>query len=215
MWGLIEIAPLGTSNSGISAGIPVVAMGSPMGVSGSIQYGMITATDVTWTTTDANYNLFYTDMFGCETSSGMIFNLQGQVIGIITHDKAGDQAFLSAMGIPDLRNVITRMCNGNAESYLGIKGVSVSAEANATDGVPFGAYVKEVEMDSPAMLAGIQSGDIIVNIGVLQIQTFGEYSSAVFKSKPGQVLKIVVKRQVQGGYTDIIFQVTVSGRAAE
>ncbi len=215
MWGLVEIAPLGTTNSGISVGSPVVAMGSPMGVKDSVQYGMITATDVAWNTTDANYKLFYTDMFGCENSSGAIFNLQGQLVGIITPDKAGSQAFLSAMGIPELRNTITRMCNGNPESYLGIKGISVTAEANATDGVPFGAYVREVEMDSPAMLAGIQSGDIIVNIGVLSIQTFDDYSSVLSKSKPGQVLKMVIKRQVQDGYKDVMFQVTVSGHALQ
>ncbi|MBQ7359430.1 MAG: serine protease [Lachnospiraceae bacterium] len=215
MWGLVEIAPLGTTSSGIAVGNPVVAMGSPMGVKGSVQYGMITASDVTWNTTDANYKLFYTDMFGCETSSGAIFNLQGQMVGIITHDKAGDQAFLSAMGIPELRNTITRMCNGNPEPYLGIKGISVTASANALDGVPFGAYVREVEMDSPAMLAGIQSGDIIVNIGVLNIQRFEDYSNVISKSKPGQVLKLVVKRQVQDGYKDVIFQVTVSGHTLQ
>ena len=214
MWGLVEIAPLGTSSTAVAVGNPVVAMGSPMGVTGSIQYGMITASDVKWETIDANYKLFYTDMFGCDTSSGAIFNLQGQIIGVITPDKAGEDkgAFLSAIGIAELRNAITRMCNGNPEPYVGIRGISVTTEANVTDGVPFGAYVREVEMESPAMLAGIQSGDIIVNVGVLPISSFEDYSNVIAKTKPGQVLKIVVKRQVQDGYKDVMFQVTVSGQ---
>ena len=34
----------------------------------------------------------------------------------------------------------------------------VTEEANSELGVPYGAYITEVEMDSPAMLAGIQQG---------------------------------------------------------
>ena len=39
-------------------------------------------------------------------------------------------------------------------------------------GVPYGAYIKEVEMDSPAMLAGIQQGDVITGFGERVIVSF-------------------------------------------
>lgn len=217
MWGLIEIAAVSTSANAVVVGSPIVAMGSPMGVTNSLQYGMITASDIKWSTTDANYKLFYTDMLNCQNASGMIFNLQGQIVGIITQGKAdkASEHYLSALGVAELIDAITRMCNGNAEPYVGIKGISVTTEANVTNGVPFGAYVREVEMESPAMLAGIQSGDIIVSVGVVPITTYEDYSNVIATAKPGQVLRVAVKRQVQSDYKDVFFQVTVSGRAFE
>ena len=216
MWGLIEIAPISMSTSAVSVGIPVVAMGSPTGVANSVQYGMVTACDVKWSTTDANYKMFHTDMLECESSNGVIFNLQGQVIGIIKSNltEEGHSTFLSALGTAELRDTITRMCNGHPEAYVGIKGLSVTTEANVTGGVPFGAYVREVEMESPAMLAGVQSGDIIVSVGSTDITSFVDYSNMVLTAKPGQVLRVVAKRQVQDGYKDVIFQITVSERIA-
>lgn len=217
MWGLVEIATLATAPSAIVEGSPIVAMGSPMGVENSLQYGMISACNVKWNTVDANYKLFYTDMLKCQNASGMIFNLQGQIIGIITQDKSAEENenYMTALGVPELIGSITRMCNGNVEPYVGIKGISVTAEANVTSGVPFGAYVREVEMESPAMLAGIQSGDIIVSIETDSVATFDEYSRIISNTKPGQQLRVIVKRQVQDAYKDIILQVTVSGRAMD
>ena len=43
--------------------------------------------------------------------------------------------------------------------YIGIYGVDVSEDMKE-QGLPKGVYVKEVEVDSPAMAAGIQNGDI-------------------------------------------------------
>ena len=43
--------------------------------------------------------------------------------------------------------------------------MGVTEEANSELGVPYGAYITEVEMDSPAMLAGIQQGDVITGFG--------------------------------------------------
>lgn len=215
MWGLVEIATLCTSSNAIVVGNPIVAMGSPMGVENSLQYGMISACDVKWNTVDANYKLFYTDMLKCQNASGIIFNLQGQIIGIITQDKTVEtnENYMAAMSVPELINAITRMCNGNVEPYVGIKGISVTAEANVTNGVPFGAYVREVEMESPAMLAGIQSGDIIISVGTDSVVTFDDYSKIIADTDPGQMIRVVVKRQVQEDYKDIILQITVSGRA--
>ena len=214
MWGLVEIAALSTSTNMIAVGTPVVAMGSPMGVENSLQYGMISATDMKWNAVDANYKLFYTDMLKSDNASGIIFNLQGHIIGIITQGKnvEENEHYMTVLGVAQLIPSITRMCNGIEEPYVGIKGLSVTAEANAISGVPFGAYVREVEMESPAMLAGVQSGDIIISVGNGSVATFDDYTNLISLTKPGQLVRIVVKRQVQDGYKDIILQITVSER---
>ena len=78
------IATLGSSNSQSLPGTPVIAMGSPMGISGSVGYGMVTASGSQLSLTDRNYNILLTDIVGSRNASGVIFKLKGQVKGVIT-----------------------------------------------------------------------------------------------------------------------------------
>ena len=48
---------------------------------------------------------------------------------------------------------------------MGVHGTDVPDEVAIESGIPRGAYIKEIEMDSPAMIAGIQSGDVIIQVG--------------------------------------------------
>lgn len=208
----VMLAELGSSNSRSIVGMPVVAMGSPMGVSNSVEYGMITATGSRWSTTDANYNLLFTDMHAAPNASGMLFNMQRQVVGIITTDKGGAdiQNINTAIGISELRKIISRMSNGRPAAYMGISGVDVTQQINEEIGVPFGAYVQEISMESPAMLAGIQRGDIIVQIEDMLIGGFNDYTTALLRFKPGDTVDVVVQRQVQDGYKEVEFEVVLT-----
>jgi len=62
-------------------------------------------------------------------------------------------------------------------------------------GVPRGAYVTEVLLDSPAMIGGLQSGDIIVRIGEADITTYVGLVNTLFDYKPEQSIKLTVERQ--------------------
>ncbi len=81
----IKIAVLGSSIYKNMEGIPVVALGRPMGLNNSIGYGMISSSTGQMMSIDANYKLLQTDIYGSQDGSGVLFNLQGQVIGIITN----------------------------------------------------------------------------------------------------------------------------------
>lgn len=207
----VVVAELGSSSSRMIVGMPVVAMGSPMGVSNSIDYGMITATGNRWSTVDANYNLLFTDMYASENASGVLFNMSGQIVGIITTGKGGSDLgnLNTALGISELRKVVSRMSNGRPAPYMGISGADVTGQANAENDVPLGAYVGDVVMDSPAMLAGIQRGDIIVGIEDALIGGFNDYSITLLRFKPGDTVKVMVQRQVQDGYKEVEFEITL------
>ena len=204
---LIKIASLGSSNVKNLVSTPVIAVGSPMGSSHSIGYGMITAVSSQLSVTDRNYKLLLTDINGSQNAGGVLFNLQGQVVGIITNNKTGSDMknMINAYGITELKKIIEKMSNGEQVAYVGISGIDVTREAYEELGVPYGAYVKEVDMDSPAMLAGIQQGDVLVAMNDRTVISFGEYTTMLLQMKPGTTVNFKVMRQVQNEYKEMIF----------
>ena len=107
--------------------------------------------------------------------------------------------------------LIELMSNGKAVPYIGILGIDVT-ESIEQQGIPQGVYVKEVEVDSPAMAAGIQSGDIITSIGGAEVKTISAYQSVLIDKEVGSKVKIRGQRQGSGGYVDIDFNVTVGSK---
>lgn len=211
-----HIAEFGTSNSKNMAGTPVVAVGSPMGISGTVGYGIISSGGNILSMTDRNYKLFLTDINGSRNACGVIFNLQSQVIGIITkqHSVSDMDDMLNMYGITELKRIIEKMSNAASVPYLGIRGTDVTAEINRQLGVPVGAYVTELEFDSPAMHGGIQNGDVIVGVGDKIITSFSNYSNALMQMEPGQTMHLHVMRQVMGEYKEMTFEIML-GEAKE
>ena len=202
---------LGSANSNNMSGIPVIAMGSPMGISNSVGYGMITSSSHIYSAIDRTYRILQTDINGSQNASGVLFDLEGQIVGVITENKTGSDVknVIYAYGITDLRRIMEKLSNGNAVPYLGISGVTVSADINTELGVPQGAFVRKVDMDSPAMLAGIQQGDVITNIGGRNVVIFNDYSNALMMLEPGQTINITVMRKVQDEFKEMNFAIEV------
>ncbi len=206
----VSVAVLGRSNTISLLGTPVVAVGSPMGVSNSVGYGMISAGSTVIYTPDRNYKLLMTDITGSQNAGGVLFNLQGEVIGIITSsDKAGTDMknMIVAYGITELKKIIEKMSNGSQVAYLGITGLDVTEDANITQGVPYGAFVRDVTLDSPAMLAGIQSGDVITEMNGKTVIQFSDYTSILMQMEPGQTAELTVMRQSQNEYKEMEFSI--------
>lgn len=205
------IASLGSSNSRNLPGTPVIAMGSPMGVSDSVGYGMITSANIQLSMTDRNYKLLLTDIVGSKNASGVLFNLQGQVIGIITDSKTGSDMdnMINAYGITELKKIIENMSNELKMPYLGIKGVDVSEDAYRELGVPYGAYIRDVDFDSPAMRAGIKRGDVITSVDGRAIGTFNNYSNSLMQLEPGHTIELKIMRLVRNEYKEMIFNVVL------
>lgn len=211
--GGLAVAPMGSSNLRALAGTPVIAMGSPMGTSNSIGYGMITAAS-TLSTVDRNYKLLLTDIVGSRKASGALFNLKGELIGIIAGSRTGSDTgnMISAYGISELKKVVEKMSNEEKLPYMGISGGDVPFSAHTNYGVPYGAFIKEVEMDSPAMLAGIQQGDIITAVDDNTITGFNDYSALLMQMNPGQTVMLTVMRQAQTEYKEMHFTIELTER---
>ena len=207
----LPIAELGSSMQRNLVGSPVIAMGNPMGSCGTVGYGMITSTGNLVTLTDVNFELMITNIYGSQNAGGVLFNMRGQVVGYITTGKTGSDMrnVISAYGVSELKQLITRLTQGSKIAYLGITGVDVPKEANEQSQVPFGAYVREVDMDSPAMQGGIQSGDVIVGMDLTNVTCMRDYTNYLVKCNGDDVLTLRVMRQSQGEYKEMTFEITV------
>ncbi|MCM1570224.1 MAG: S1C family serine protease [Roseburia sp.] len=206
-----KIAKLGSSNVRLPEGTPIVALGSPMGNTGSVAYGMITSTGGQFSAEDSNYKLLQTDISGSQKAWGVLFNLQSEVVGIITSRGNGYDMknLINAYGITDLKRRLEKMSNGEALSYIGITGGSVTTALHNELGIPYGAYIQKVTMDSPAMLAGIQQGDVITKMDGRSIASFGEYTNILLQLETGSSIEMTVMRQVQDEYKEMTLHVTL------
>lgn len=207
----ISIATLGNSLS-VTQGTLVLAVGSPLGTNYSVLTGNITSTTNVISTIDANYKVFTTDIVGSSEGSGALINLNGEVIGLVMQDygNAGDENTLTAVSISELKTLIEMLSNNQDIPYLGLGVKTVtSAIANEYE-IPKGVYIKDVAMDSPAMAAGLQSGDVLTEIGEVSVYTTESYENQLLSAVPGELIPVVIQRQGSEGYTEIECEVEVS-----
>ena len=144
----------------------------------------------------------------------MLFrSLQGQMLGIVSNNKTGSDMrnLITAYGITELQRTVEKMSNAAPIAYLGVRGGDVPKEANQEFGVPYGAYVEEVNMDSPAMQEGIQRGDVITGLDDKSVSNFSVYSNILMQMEPGQIVTVTVMRQSQDEYKEMEFSIELGG----
>ncbi|MBR5761588.1 MAG: serine protease, partial [Lachnospiraceae bacterium] len=125
----IRMAPLGSSTSYSIVGMPIIAVGSPLGVYRSVNYGIITSNANKLNLTDSVYKQLYTNIYGSSSATGVLINLKGEVLGIIdtTHSVSDTRNLICAYGITELKKPLERMMNGLDTVYMGITGDDVPA----------------------------------------------------------------------------------------
>ena len=205
------IIQMGSSANKNLNGTPIVAMGRPLGIESSIGIGYITSCSSLINMADANYKLLTTDIYGSPEGSGFLFNVKGQLMGVIDMSNApsGMDNMISGMGISELKRMIERLSNGNEISYLGIYGTDVTKDINESMGVPIGVYITRLDIDSPLLEAGIQSGDIITRYAGIAVTTFQDMNNLRLTMDPESQVKIEIKRQSPDGYTAMEYDIVL------
>jgi serine protease Do len=204
----VELTGLPTVELGDSdtaqVGDSVVAIGNALALEGglSVTRGIISGTDRT-VDTDAGSSLvgmLQTDAaINPGNSGGPLLNAQGQVIGINTAiaNPASAQNVGFAIPISKAKPIIEDLRLGRAAAFLGVSTQNVTpAAARELDlKVQSGAYVAKVTADTPAKAAGIQEGDVIVEIGGKTIEDSADVQTAVREHRPGDKVTVVVDRK--------------------
>lgn len=209
----IAIAPLGESYN-VKQGEPVLAIGSPMGYSDSVGYGIVTSTSNTVSRVDAQYGLITTDIAGNSQGSGVIVNLDGEIIGIIAQSFASEdtQNLITGLSVSDSRELIQTLSDNQDMIYMGVTGTNITSEISEKKGIPKGVFVEEVEVDSPAMQVGIQNGDVITEINGETVETVKGYQQQLKACKAGETIDVKAMRQGTEGYVEVSFEVTLKAK---
>ncbi|MFF0320065.1 S1C family serine protease [Nonomuraea angiospora] len=206
-------ATLGDSDI-VKVGDPVLAIGSPLGLDGSVTAGIVSALDRTLTvggeqrqqippgwgwgqqdqgsqTTTIGGAIQTDASINPGNSGGALVNAAGELIGIntaIASDAAGGGVGF-AIPVNTAKQVSEQLINSGKVSHAFL-GVSVT---DATGDVP-GALVRQVTDGSPAATAGLRQGDLITKIGDKAVDGGDTVVGQVRGFKPGQQVKITYMR---------------------
>lgn len=202
-------AKLGNSTIPTLNGTPIIALGAPLGIEDSMALGTVTSNTRVIEYADSNIRYITTDIYGSVEGSGVLIDLDGNVLGIIFQGgtKQDTKNLIHAYSISDIKQKIEKLSNGQDVAYLGIIGTDVTKSAMEELEVPEGAYVKQVVVDSPAMNGGIQNGDVIVKLGTTDIRSFNDYRVAMSKCQPGDTAMVTVKRLGKDGYVEFSYEI--------
>ena len=204
---LIKIMSMGNSST-VHKGSIVIALGSPLGTNYSILTGNITSTGNEISTQDSNYSVYTTDIVANKNASGILINTDGEMIGVVMQNySAASTGALTAVDVTELNRIMELLYASKDVPYLGAHISTVTDKIANTYGIPKGVYIKEVEMDSPAMNAGLQSGDVIQKIDDKDITTDESYTDAVLGLTPGETYSVVFMREGSNGYKELTCEI--------
>lgn len=197
----------------IKKGEPVIALGTPVANETSMSFGMVTSV-VDTPAVDSQYNVLSTDILGSEQGSGILVDLDGDIVGIIAQNfSAGSsQITLTALAAYDIQGLVTDLANNKERPRIGITGKEIDAAIAEEFDMPEGIYVRSVAEDSPAMYAGVYEADIITSIDSGEIRTIDEYEEEIQRHSPDEYVKLGIKRATMDGYVDIEVPVQLGRR---
>lgn len=202
-------ANLGNSY-GVKTGDSVIAIGSPLGYSGSVVYGEVTSVENTVSVTDGEYNLITTNIQGSSSGNGFLINTDGEIIGMIFQKYATqNSSVVTAVPVSLLKQLTEVLCNGGALSYAGIHGRTVSEEVSESSGIPKGVYVTQVDADSPALAAGLAAGDVITEMNGQRTGNMRVVHNQIAALNPGDAIPVTVQRLGAEGYVKFEFELTI------
>ena len=157
-----------TSSSMLEVGDPVLAVGNPYGLAGSVTVGIVSALGRTITeSTTGGYSIGNciqtTTPINPGNSGGPLLNYQGEVVGITTAIVSDSQGL--GFAIPSssiLREIESLITNGsyNSHPWLGASGTDMTfqiAQAMSTN-VTYGWLVSQITNGGPSDKAGLRGG---------------------------------------------------------
>lgn len=207
---VISYAELGSSKS-LRSGQPVIVVGNPTGSNGSLLFGNLTSVTQTAELYDSSYNILTTDILKSSNGSGVVADWSGKIVGLLQEktEVEGQDNTIQAYGISDVKDLIEHLSNNQDIVYMGIVGADVTTSISEQENIPIGVYVSEVSLDSPAITAGIQPGDIITEINGQAIVNLKDIVATLLKCSSGQTVDVRYKRADASGYQDLQASVTL------
>lgn len=193
----LPVAALGDSEA-LRVGEYLVAIGNPFGLGHTVTMGILSAKGRAigagpyddFLQTDASINP--------GNSGGPLFNLRGQVIGINTAINPNGRGIGFAIPVDALREVLPQLIAKGSVSRgrLGVYHQPVDDALARAFGLdkPHGALIRDVEPQGPADKAGLKSGDLILQVGNVDVPSNQELPRIVARHAPGEKVSIKLLR---------------------
>jgi putative serine protease PepD len=200
----LKVISLGSSSS-VKVGQPVVAIGAPLGLSGTVTSGIVSALDRTVEVPGENdrsallVSALQTDAaINPGNSGGALVNCEGQLIGVPTAGAAVPNSAGGSIGlgfaIPvDLAKSIADEIIDTGRvthAFFGLQTVPIPPAAAAQAGLPEGLYVQAVTPGGPAATAGLRPSDVITKIDGEPATSNIQLQELTLTKKPGDTVSI-------------------------
>jgi len=210
----------------VTRGQWTVVVGNPFGLGNdgqlSVAVGVVANLGRQLPGLGENDDRFYYDMMQITApinpghSGGPVFNLRGELIGLVTamHTRTpADEGVGFAIPMnPPIRRVIDTLCHGRPYEYgyLGVTVRALSPEERESLGLPLGegVVVQAIEPDGPAARAGIAIGDLLCRLDGAAISSPGQLAERVGHMSIGQRATLEYLRDGRAGAA----QVTIARR---
>src|SRR5947209_4646168 len=208
--GGLSVATLGNSAQ-LQVGQAVLVIGNPLGITQTVTNGIVSALKRSVSEEQGGatiQNAIQTDApINPGNSGGALVDLQGNVVGIPTLSAIDPQFKTPANGVgfaipsnrvqfivPQL--IETGKVTHTGRAALGVTVTSVDAQLSAQDNlaVDHGALIVSVAPDGAAAQAGLQPGDVIVQVDDRAISDVPTLGDALVSKNPGEKVSVQISR---------------------
>jgi len=213
----LKVISLGSSSS-VKVGQPVVAIGAPLGLSGTVTSGIVSALDRTVQVPGENDRLallvsaLQTDAsINPGNSGGALVNCESQLVGVPTAgatvpNSAGGSIGLGFAIPVDLAKSIADeiIATGRVtHAFFGLQAVPIPPAAAEQAGLPEGLFVQAVTPNGPAAAAGLRPEDVITKIDGEPATSSIQLQELTLTKKPGDTVSIEYTRDGQSATTTV------------
>ncbi len=190
----------------VQVGEWVLAVGNPFNVTSTVTAGIVSAKGKNIGIIQDQYRIesfIQTDAaVNRGNSGGALVNTKGELIGINTAiiSPSGGYAGISfAVPVSIVQKVVKDLVEfGTVQrAILGVNIQEVTDELTKEKGLAKieGVYISGVSSDGAAKQAGIESGDLILSVNGIKVNSPGELQEQISKYRPNDKVQVLVKRQ--------------------
>lgn len=187
----------------VRVGQIVFAVGNPLGFSGTVSQGIISATQ-RWTQ-DSAMEFLQTDANIIPgNSGGPLVNLRGEIVGvnesIFTGGGQAQQHAWQGIGLAipanDAKESVDAMLQKRTriDCFLGLVVDPTVVTVKSQEGSSLGVQITNVGTGSPAQGAGLRPGDVVTKYGDRRVESANQLLSLIRRSKPGQPVEVTLVR---------------------
>lgn len=205
-------AVMGDSDS-LTVGEEVVAVGNPLGeLGGTVTNGIISALNRSVTVEGKSMTLIQTNAsVSPGNSGGGLFNMAGELIGIVNAKSSDSDAEGLGFAIPingamqisqDLLE--NGYVTGRPAMGVTVYAVTDAAAAQQLGVSSFGVYIVGVESGSGAEKAGLQPGDRIISVDNTEVVVNEDLTTVIQQHSVGDTLSLTIARNGQLMTVDVV-----------